>query len=68
MRYRGHGRAPIWEMTASMFVSSFLAIAVYLGGVTVDADALLATQHVGMFPSMLAVMLLRLDKYAAPAH
>jgi hypothetical protein len=71
MRYRGHGRAPIWEMTASMFIPSFFAIALFWTDVTADSDTLLAIQYVGMFPSMLAAMLLRLDEYtghAAHAH
>ena len=63
MRYRGHGWAPVWEMTASMFVPSFAAIALLWAGPVEDADALLLIQHIGMFPSMLAVMLLRLDEY-----
>jgi hypothetical protein len=63
MRYRGHGWAPVWEMTGSMFVPSFVAIALLWAGSVQEADALLAIQHIGMFPSMLAVMLLRLDEY-----
>jgi hypothetical protein len=63
MRHRGHGWTPVWEMTASMFVPSFAAIALLWAGSVEDADALLAIQHIGMFPSMLAVMLLRLDEY-----
>lgn len=63
MRYRGHGWAPVWEMTASMFVPSFIAIALLWGGAVEGTDALLVIQHAGMFPSMLAVMLLRLDEY-----
>ena len=63
MRYRGHGWAPVWEMTASMFVPSFIAIVLLWVGTTTDTDTLLAIQHVGMLPSMLAVMLLRLDEY-----
>ena len=63
MRYRGHGWAPVWEMTASMFVPSFAAIALLWAGTVEDADALLIIQHIGMFPSMLAVMVLRLDEY-----
>jgi hypothetical protein len=31
MRYRGHGWAPVWEMTGSMFVPSFVAIAPAVG-------------------------------------
>jgi hypothetical protein len=63
MRYRGHGWAPVWEMTASMFVPSFAAIGLLWAGIVEGSDALLLIQHVGMFPSMLAVMLLRLDEY-----
>jgi hypothetical protein len=63
MRYRGHGWAPVWEMTASMFVPSFAAIALLWGGVVEDSEGLLLIQHVGMLPSMLAVMLFRLDEY-----
>ena len=63
MRYRGHGWAPAWEMTAAMFVPSFLAIALLWGGLVENTHALLMIQHVGMFPSMLAAMLLRRDEY-----
>jgi hypothetical protein len=63
MRYRGHGWAPVWEMTGSMFVPSFAAIGLLWAGIVGDTDALLYIQHIGMFPSMLAVMLLRLDEY-----
>jgi hypothetical protein len=64
MRYRGHGWAPVWEMTASMFVPSFAAIGLLWGGLAEDGETLLLVQHVGMLPSMLAVMLFRLDEYA----
>jgi hypothetical protein len=67
MRYRGHGWAPVWEMTASMFVPSFAAIGLLWAGTVGDTDALLYIQHIGMFPSMLAVMLLRLDEYTGHA-
>ena len=63
MRHRGHAWAPVWEMTASMFVPSFAAIGVLWAGAVTDTDGLLYIQHVGMFPSMLAVMLLRLEEY-----
>jgi hypothetical protein len=63
MRHRGHAWAPVWEMTASMFVPSFAAIGLLWAGAVTDTDELLYIQHVGMFPSMLAVMLLRLDEY-----
>jgi hypothetical protein len=63
MRYRGHGWAPVWEMTASMFVPSFAAVGLLWGGLVVETDTLLEVQHIAMLPSMLAVMLLRLDEY-----
>jgi hypothetical protein len=63
MRYRGHRWAPVWEMTASMFVPSFAAIGLLWSGIADGTDTLLVIQHVGMFASMLAVMLLRLDEY-----
>ena len=65
MRHRGHGWAPVWEMTGSMFVPSFAAIGLLWVGSVEDTGALLFIQHIGMFPSMLAVMLLRLDEYAS---
>jgi hypothetical protein len=68
MRYRGHGWAPVWEMTASMFVPSFAAIALLWGGSVEETDALLLIQHAGMLPSMLAVMLLRLGEYTGHHH
>jgi hypothetical protein len=64
MRYRGHGWAPVWEMTLSMFVPSAAAIGLLWAGAVTDTDGLLVIQHVAMFPSMLAVMLMRVDEYA----
>jgi len=68
MRHRRHGWAPVWEMTASMFVPSFAAIGLLWTGVTEDTDALLHIQHIGMLPSMLAAMLLRRHEYTGHAH
>ena len=68
MRYRGHGWAPMWEMTASMFVPSVAAIGLLWAGAVEDTDALLYIQHIGMFASMLAVMLFRLDEYTGHGH
>jgi hypothetical protein len=68
MRYRGHGWAPVWEMTGSMFVPSFAAIGLLWAGSVDETDALLLIQHAGMFPSMLVVMLLRLDEYTGHGH
>jgi hypothetical protein len=68
MRYRGHAAAPIWEMTAAMFVPSFAAIALLAGGIASDHGTLMAIQHAGMFAAMLAAMLLRVDEYAGHTH
>ena len=67
MRHRGHGWAPAWEMTGSMFAPSFAAIALLWAGAVEDTHALLMIQHIAMFPAMLAVMLLRLDEYTGHA-
>ena len=63
MRHRGHGWAPCWEMTGSMFVPSFAAIALLWSGLMTHAGDLLMFQHVAMFPSMLIAMLLRRSEY-----
>jgi hypothetical protein len=68
MRYRGHGWAPAWEMTASMFVPSLAAIALLWGGIVEDSDTLLAIQHVAMFPAMLVAMVLRRGEYSGHHH
>jgi hypothetical protein len=68
MRYRGHGWAASWEMTASMFLPTFAAIALLGLGVVEDGGALMAIQHVVMFPAMLGVMLLRRDEYTGHHH
>jgi hypothetical protein len=61
MRHRGHGWGPAAEMSAAMFLPSLVAIA--LGG-TLDVDGQMTVQHAGMFPAMLAAMLLRRSEYA----
>jgi hypothetical protein len=63
MRFRGHGWAPCWEMTAAMFIPSVGAILLFWAG-AVGTDGALAVQHVAMFPAMLIAMLLRRDEYA----
>ena len=68
MRYRGHGWAPAWEMTASMFIPSFAAIALLWMGVAEERGTLMAIQHVGMLPAMLVAMLLRRDEYSGHRH
>ena len=68
MRYRGHGWAPAWEMTASMFIPSLAAIALLWGGLVEDSGSLMTIQHIGMLATMLAAMLLRLDEYTGHEH
>ena len=69
MRYRGHGWAPAADMTASMFLPSFAAIALLWAGLVESTDTLMLMQHVAMFPAMLVAMLLRLDEYTGhPGH
>ena len=67
MRYRGHGWAPAWEMSAAMFVPSFAAIALLWGGIVEDGHTPMMIQHIAMFPAMLAVMLLRRSEYTGHA-
>jgi hypothetical protein len=67
MRHRGHRWARAWEMTASMFVPTFAAIALLRAGAVEGSHAPLMIQHIAMFPAMLVVMLLRFDEYAGHA-
>ena len=62
MRYRGHGWRANAEMSASMILPTFAAIAV-LGAGLVDVGTLLVVEHIAMLLGMLAAMLLRLDEY-----
>lgn len=68
MRYRGHGWTPSLEMTASMFIPSFAAIALLWIGLVEDHGALMGIQHIAMFPAMLVAMLLRRDEYSGHVH
>jgi hypothetical protein len=61
MRYRGHGWAPCADMTAAMFLPTFLAIA--LGAAGMGLGGQMAVEHTLMFPAMLVAMLLRRDEY-----
>ncbi len=64
MRLRGHGWAATAEMSASMYLPTFLAIALLAAGAVEGHGTLMAIQHVVMFPAMLAAMLLRPAEYA----
>ena len=66
MRYRGHGLRPNAEMAASMFLPTFVAIAVL--GVVDDVGAVMAFEHVAMLASMLGAMLLRPSEYTHHGH
>jgi hypothetical protein len=68
MWFRGHGAAPIGEMTAAMLVPSLAAVALLAAGIATDHGTLMTIQHAGMFGAMLAAMLLRLDEYTGHAH
>jgi hypothetical protein len=65
MRYRGHGWPPCSEMAGAMFVPTFIAIAL-LG--TVDFDALMMWEHVGMLVAMLGAMGARPAEYLHVHH
>ena len=64
MRYRGHGWQPAWEMSAAMFVPTFVAIGLLWGALVEDEHTLLMVQHTAMFPLMFVAMLLRRGEYA----
>jgi hypothetical protein len=68
MRYRGHGWRANTEMSASMFLPTFGAIALLWGGLVEDIGVLLIIEHVAMLLSMLAAMLLRPAEYTHGTH
>jgi flagellar biosynthetic protein FliP len=67
MRWRGHAWRPVWEMSASMYVPTFLAIVLVEAGV-LDYMPGMMLEHVVMLPAMLVAMLLRPDEYAHHDH
>jgi hypothetical protein len=71
MRYRGHGWRANTEMSASMLIPTFAAIALLEASVVDDIDVVLVAEHVAMLLGMLGVMLLRPAEYThhhAHAH
>jgi hypothetical protein len=68
MRYRGHGWPSSLEMSASMYLPTFAAIAVLGAGLVEDLGALMTLEHVAMLLSMLVAMLLRRDEYGGRHH
>ena len=63
MRRRGHSRARSAEMAGAMILPTAAAVALHSIGVLDTADEVLTVQHVAMIPSMLAVMIWRMDDY-----
>jgi hypothetical protein len=68
MRYRGHGWRANGEMSASMLLPAFAAIALLWAGVVEDTGALMALEHVAMLAAMLGAMLLRPAEYTCAVH
>ena len=67
MRHRGHGWQPAWEMSAAMFVPTFVALGLLWGGLVAGTHTLMMIQHTAMFPLMLVAMLLRPSEYTGHA-
>ena len=65
MLHRRHGWRPITEMAATMVAPTFAATLLHLTG-TISAASVMSVGHLSMIPAMLAVMLLRFDRYAGP--
>jgi hypothetical protein len=63
MRFRGHGWAPTFEMSAAMVVPTLAAIALLWAGWLEDRGGLMAIEHAGMFVAMLIAMLARFEEY-----
>jgi hypothetical protein len=67
MRYRGHGWAPIAEMSAAMFVPVAVLIGPFWAGV-LSGETLLSAMHILMLPAMVIAILHRRDEYAQDHH
>src|SRR3954451_18576578 len=67
MRWRGHSWRPCWEMTASMYLPTLLAIGL-MGAGALSYMAAMGFEHVVMLPAMLVAMLLRPAEYTCHAH
>jgi hypothetical protein len=63
MAYRGHGTRANAEMSASMYVPAFAAIALKWSGMVTGAGVLMVIEHVAMLLCMAGVMLLRPAEY-----
>ncbi len=67
MRWRGHAWRPCWEMSASMYLPTLVAIALVHSG-AVEYMSAMMLEHAAMLPAMLGAMLLRPDEYACHGH
>jgi hypothetical protein len=67
MHHRGHSWERGGEMAAAMFLPALALLVVFWLGV-LSADAVLPLQMVLMLPSMILVMLYRVDEYTGHAH
>src|SRR5512133_3395097 len=63
MRYRGHGWRANTDMSASMLIPTFGAIALLQSSVVDDIGVLLVAEHIAMLLGMLGAMLLRPAEY-----
>jgi len=63
MVYRGHGTRANAEMSASMYVPAFAAIALLWSGMVTGTGLLMIVEHVAMLLCMAGVMLLRPAEY-----
>jgi hypothetical protein len=63
MAYRGHGTRANAEMSASMYVPAFAAIALLWSGMVTGTGLLMIVEHVAMLLCMAGVMLLRPAEY-----
>ena len=69
MAYRGHGLAPLVDMTLAMVLPTLGIVALLAGGFVEDFRTLMMLEHVVMLPAMLVAMLLRREEYGgAHAH
>ncbi|GAA1826836.1 hypothetical protein [Agromyces salentinus] len=62
MRIRGHGRRPILEMCAAMYLPFLVLLPFHWVGM-LSATGLMTAGHLLMIPAMLAAMLLRRREY-----
>jgi hypothetical protein len=65
MRHRRHTWERCGEMAAAMFVPAFVLLVLFWLGI-IPAEAVLPLQMALMLPSMVVVMLYRIDEYSEP--